>query len=303
MDRFSQSALVASLRLHERETGREPVAAPADDSQPAGQRHEHIGRIVRTIEADIIPRLVKAHRPVAGSPDGDSSHLCRAPEPQDVERLVRLVMQSNDAQAEQGCIRLLGELDDRGVGIESIYLDLLAPAAKKLGRMWEEDECMFTDVTIGLGRLHSIVRSLSDSFTSDTQIQPDGRRVLLVPAPGEQHTFGLAMVAEFFRRAGWDVVGGFCDDEFDAVSVVKNEWFDLIGVAVAVDSRLSGLRSWIAAVRQSSRNRAIGVMVGGPTFTHHPERTQEVGADASAEDARLAPQVAEQLLSTRSQRV
>ena len=37
----------------------------------------------------------------------------------------------------------------------------------------------------------------------------DGRRILLTAVPGEQHSFGLYMVAEFFRRAGWDVVDGW----------------------------------------------------------------------------------------------
>ena len=35
---------------------------------------------------------------------------------------------------------------------------------------------------------------------------PEAHRILLLPVPGEQHSFGLLLLAEFFRRAGWHVV-------------------------------------------------------------------------------------------------
>ena len=43
----------------------------------------------------------------------------------------------------------------------SILVDLLAPSARELGRMWEEDECDFVDVTMGLWRLQEVMRELA----------------------------------------------------------------------------------------------------------------------------------------------
>ena len=63
---------------------------------------------------------------------------------------------------------------------------------------------------------------------------PTGRRVLLLPGPGEQHTFGLSMVAEFFRRSGWEVVGGTGPESLDPVRAVRDEWFDVVGISVGV---------------------------------------------------------------------
>jgi methylmalonyl-CoA mutase cobalamin-binding subunit len=127
--------------------------------------------------------------------------------------------------------------------------------------------------------------------------------VLLLPAPGEQHMFGLSVVAEFFRRAGWDVRGGVADPDFDPLAALRAEWVDVIGVSVACQSHLVDLEPWIARLRRTSRNRGIGVMVGGPAIAGREALVPEMGADATAPDGRSAPAVAEKLLSSRSMRL
>jgi len=169
--------------------------------------------------------------------------------------------------------------------------------------MWDEDECLFSDVTVGVGRLQRIMRNLSPAFGTEVDVPPDGRRALLLAAPGEQHTFGLSMVGEFFRRAGWDVVCEFDAGTEDPVGLVREEWFDVVGISAGVEARLDWLKSGIAAVRHASRNRAIGVMVGGPVFAADPTRASAVGADATARDGRQAPALAEKLLNERALRL
>lgn len=267
----------------------------APNELPSSQ--ERLARIVRTIEADIIPRLVRAHR----SPDVEATEADLPARLDDdlVRRFVSLVLHD----AEGGAIQVIAGLRDAGVSVEAIYLELLAPAARDLGRMWEEDLVLFSDVTVAVGRLQRLMRWLSPAFGIEVDHPPDGRRALLLPAPGEQHTFGLSMVAEFFRRSGWDVVCELDARTLDPVSLVRNEWFDVIGISAGVDSRLDWLKSGIAAVRHASRNRAIGVMVGGQIFAVDPSRATAVGADATAADGREAPTLAEHLLNERARRL
>jgi methanogenic corrinoid protein MtbC1 len=266
----------------------------SDSGQPSLQ--ERMARIVRTIEADIIPRLVRSHRePEAGPVQPVSPTLTEG----DVKRFVCQVLSDSEAPAGQTIV----ELREQGATVESLFLDLLTPAARELGRMWDEDECMFSDVTVGVGRLQRIMRNLSPAFGTEVDVPPDGRRALLLAAPGEQHTFGLSMVGEFFRRSGWDVVCEFDAGTEDPVSLVREEWFDVVGISAGVEARLDWLKSGIAAVRHASRNRAIGVMVGGPVFAADPARAAAVGADATAKDGRQAPALAEQLLNERALRL
>jgi methanogenic corrinoid protein MtbC1 len=259
---------------------------------------ERVASIVRTIEADIIPRLVRNHR-VAPAAASTATSAAPLPTPLEVEAFVQYVLDDNAALFDG----MISRMRDRGVPIDDLYLGLLAPAARLLGDMWESDRVMFSDVTVAVGQLQRIMRGLSPAFGDEISHPSDGRRVLLMPAPGEQHTFGLTIVADFFRRAGWQVVGGVGDSSLDPVSLVRVEWFDVLGISCGAQGRLDWLKTGIGAVRQASRNKAIGVMVGGPIFTETPSLAAEIGADATAIDGRQAPNVAEQLLGSRIQRL
>ena len=263
-------------------------------SYPPSAR-ERMGSIVRTIEQDIIPRLVQAHRPLqapslATKPESASALL----RPDDVRNFVQDMLASDDNW--QG---LTDRLRAQGMAVGDIYLHLLSPAAQELGRMWDEDLCSFTDVTVAVGRIQRVLRALSPAFGHDVDHPQNGRRVLLVPAPGEQHTFGLAIVAEFFRSAGWEVVGDNEARTADPAGLVRSEWFDVIGISVGTDARLDWLKSGIGAIRNASRNRSIGVLVGGPSFAADMARVREVGADGTASNGEQAPVMAEQLLAER----
>lgn len=267
-----------------------------DDGPAQPTMQERMARIVRTIEADIIPRLVRSHRPTPDVAPLPAQHSVSG---DDVLRFVGLVLAPGDA----GWSEMIASLRSRGVSVEALYLELLMPCAQQFGRMWTDDTLPFSDVTVGVGRLQRIMRSLSPAFGTEIDLPADGRRALLLPAPGEQHTFGLSMVAEFFRRAGWDVVCEFDSRQIDPVALVRSEWFDVVGISVGVEARLDWLKSGIAAVRHASRNRAIGVLVGGPAFSTDAGLAASVGADATAVDGRRAAETAEALLRERVSRL
>jgi MerR family transcriptional regulator, light-induced transcriptional regulator len=158
------------------------------------------------------------------------------------------------------------------------------------------------NVTIGLSRLQQVLRSLSPAFENELEQWQHGRRALLVPARGEQHTFGLFMLEEFFRRSGWDVWGGCATSTKDLVAIVRSEHIDIVGFSLSCDGSLEQLAVDIKAVRKASRNKAVGIMVGGPAFIGHPERVDLVGADATASDGRQAVAYAQKFLTAPAPR-
>lgn len=279
-----------------------PGPSPADMRVAANDPspRERAARIVRTIEADIIPRLVRLHSAHGGESPAPESAAADEPAEDDVHRLVRLVLQDSETALHDA----IGRLRERGVSIESIYLRLLAPAARELGRMWAADDCLFSDVTVGVGRLHRLMRGLSPEFARDRDAlgANTAPRVLLVVAPGEQHTFGLAMVAEFFRRARWEVIGGYHDPQFDPAACLRRERIDVLGVTCSVGARLEILKSWIVELRKSSCNQALGILVGGSIFGDQSIEPGEVGADATAADGPGAVAAAGRILAFGMQR-
>jgi methanogenic corrinoid protein MtbC1 len=245
------------------------------------------------LEAEVIPRLVEAHRSAIESISVAAG--CASPTATDVEAFVQLALSTDESSVTQ----FVDERLEQGLPIEAVCLELLAPAATRLGVMWEDDVCDFNAVTLGVGRLQKILYKLSPAFASEAVFPANAHRIALVSAPGEQHTFGLSMVAEFFLHAGWDVMVGHGGGRDEAVDLAREQWFDVIGFSVGSEARLDWLASCIKAVRAASCNPDIGVLVGGPIFTLNPEYATLVGADATSGDAKQAPIVAAGIVTGR----
>ena len=263
---------------------------PGEMAAPS-ESEERMARLVRTIEGEIVPRLVLTRRV---SKDWEVSEgVIKAPDASDVAELVRLLL-AHDADVAAGYVEAVRH---RGASLEVVCLELLAPAARELGLLWEQDECDFMQVTVGLCRLHQVLRDISAEWRADEAPPASERTILLAPIPGEQHTFGIMLVAQFLRRAGWDVWHEFPDTLGDMLEVVRHNWFAVVGLSVGSDSRLEDVAAIIRSIRSGSRNRAVGVLVGGPVLVTHPEVAGVVGADATAADGRQAVIQAEHMCS------
>lgn len=254
---------------------------------------ERLAWLVSTIEGEIIPRLMLAHHASGLESDDQPSPIDAGV--REVEAFARLTMGS-DAEAPAAQIEALREA---GASLESIYLNLLAPTARYLGELWEADLCDFTTVTAALWRLQHLMYDLSPAFqgNGDGEGQTRKYHALLAPVPGSQHTFGLLMVAEFFRRGGWDVWTQPATTMFELVEAVHSEWFDLIGFSAATETQIEGLTAVIVTLRKASCNPNLVVLVGGAAFVAHPHLVAQVGADATAIDAPRAIEQAERLVT------
>lgn len=251
-------------------------------------------QLARTIERDIVPRLVLAHSSATNRLAGQDSGIVES----DVVKFAHSVLVSDVEVVLEHVERVRA----RGVTLDRVYLDLLAPAARYLGDLWNADLCDFTAVTVGLWRLQQVVRELSPAFQDKAERRNRQHVILLSSVPGEQHTLGVSIVGEFFRRTGWDVWAASPVSMNELVGIVRSEWFGIIGLSVSSECKVEGLASTIHSLRRASRNRSIGIMVGGPVFIEHPELVPLVGADATAVDGKQACEQAEGLLALFSRR-
>lgn len=101
-------------------------AASRQSAWSRAARHEDQERraiLTRTVELDVIPQLLKAYaRPAAAPLLVTTAH---------VADLVGLVL----ARGEPEAVAFVEAMHDGGAAAESLYLDLLAPAARRLGEM------------------------------------------------------------------------------------------------------------------------------------------------------------------------
>ena len=253
---------------------------------------EPVTALVSTIEGEVIPRLLLAHMATATAERAlvPQSEL---PGSEEIASFTKLVLEEDVTVASAYAQGML----DRGVPLEALFLGLFAQTARRLGELWVADLCDFTQVTIGVGRLQQLLREFARSIRTNTCDWVPGRRALLAPTPGEQHTFGMLIVGEFLRRAGWDVTGEPAASREQLCDIVRDEWYGLVGLSLSSESHAKALMRDIRAIRRASRNEDIGVIVGGRVFAENPELATRVKADAMAVDGREAVDRAEELLA------
>jgi methanogenic corrinoid protein MtbC1 len=247
--------------------------------------------LVKVIEAEIIPNLFLAHRDI--SPP-TTARLTSTPRKWDTSDFAKLVLSADSEQIVLEIESLLAF----GIPIEKIYLDLLAPVARQLGKFWEEDRCTFTDVTLGLARMHQVLHEISRRSESlEPQPNLHKHRAYLIPVPGEQHTFGLSMLEEFFLHAGWETASNHAVTADEIGRFVVRERLDIIGFSVSCKAHMHGLNEVITRTRRASKNRQVTILVGGRVFLDHPELEKSVSGATVVADGVRAVKMAENLLA------
>jgi methanogenic corrinoid protein MtbC1 len=232
------------------------------------------------IESQIIPRLLQANRTVEPS-NANSFDTAFEQDATQVEVFAELCVQPNIENA----TNFVKQLQREGVSNDDIFLKLMAPAARCLGTWWEDDKTNFVTVTLGLMHMQQLTHELGYDFHQAPQNAGTIRRVMLASAPGSQHVLGLAMVSEFFRKDGWQVVVEIANTEREVLQASANEWFDLIGLSVGIVEQIPTLGDLINRVKKSSRNPDTPVILGGPAFLNTSVSAESLGASGISSDA------------------
>ena len=243
---------------------------------------ELMERLVRTIEGEIVPRLMLVQRTsasVVSSPVADQKAL-----KPDVAGFVGFLLR-NEATELSAYVE---SLRARGLSVEELLLELFAPAARRLGRMWEEDACSFTDVTLALSQLHRLVHELRREQPGETCVVKAQPRILLTITEHEQHLFGLLVVADCFRNAGWRVDEDHVGASRDVAAAVRATHYDIVGVSISSEERVNPAAALVRTIRRASCNAKVPVIAGGPVFLRVPEIAERLGVDAIATDGRQA---------------
>ncbi len=268
---------------------------------PSPRRHRARSRsnasIGLLIESEIIPQLLVAHRlrPERASGEGSGGIITA----EDVSSFAPLPLL---LQADELLVHLEGYLN-RGVGVDALFVDLLAPTARRLGELWEEDACDFLDVTIGLWRLQEVMREIAWGSPIITGPLSAPHRALFSPIPGEQHSFGATMVHEVFVRAAWESEVLVAPEMRQLIAKVASKAYDLIGLTVSCDISSDALARTVKAIRSVSICQDVHILIGGHAVNNNPGLAAEVGADGSAVDALGALALANRLVGAVKPRI
>ena len=235
--------------------------------------------LMKVVQTEILPRLLLADRPPSVATTQNESA--------ESKRLANLAF----APDRDGVADYLTFLQRRGASSEGLLLELIAPAARHLGALWEKDLCDFIEVTEGLGRLRAAAQDLLAE--PDDRLGRDGAgpRALLTLAPGETHRLDAEIAAGPFRFSGF-----FAEMADDSEAKIAEAHFALLGFLISCGRHLDALQSAITRARAASLTRDLLIWVGGPLPARLPELVQKIGADAGVSDASAAVHLARELL-------
>ena len=258
---------------------------------------KHNAWLIEAIENQIIPRLILAHKNKKKPQKKQLNNTLKSKkigflESNSVELFTKFLLE-NEVEV---CKAYVETLIEEGVSIEDIYLKLITPSARKIGYLWEEDIADFTVVTMAIWKIHQVLYQFSDKFLCDEEELKNKNKILLIPAPGSQHTLGLFMLGEFFRKKGWYVHGEPSVSEKEALNLIKQNQFHIVGISIGADDLKENAKKLIKKIRKQAENKFLKIMVGGPATIDKPKFYRDVFADGQSSDASNAILVANKLI-------
>ena len=178
------------------------------------------------------------------------------------------------------------------IDVEQFMVEAITGAAVILGEWWASDRLNYRAVELGSERLLELVYDIADQRLLLGHGPSNPHKIILTMPSDTRHTLGLAVMGEIFHWHGWNVAAGPTVDHEDLPELLRDEWFDVLGISIADDRDIAQAQHTIELCRQSSRNQHLWVMVGGPQAFLRSTLAAEVGADAACTHAGQAQALA-----------
>jgi methanogenic corrinoid protein MtbC1 len=197
--------------------------------------------------------------------------------------------------------RLITTAAKSGMPVRDIYLCVLWPVLKELGRMWELAEIDVAEEHFATATTELVMAQLYPFLQRKAS---NGRTVIAATTEGNQHELGVRMAADFFEMEGWRAVylgAGVPADEL-AMAVVDFK-ADVLVISACMHAQLQAVGDAVRAVRSVGAASGVKVVVGGPGFAETGEIWRTMGADGFATTVDKAVEVAEGLLESTATRV
>jgi excisionase family DNA binding protein len=159
-----------------------------------------------------------------------------------------------------------------------IYTDVLGPALREIGAMWERGEIGEGDEHVATALATRLIGRLGPRFAKRGQARAT---VIAAAPPGERHVLGLEMMADILRGAGYEVISLGADVPLRSLvlAVERADRLRAVCLSVVVEQTVESAARAIEAVREVSN---VPILVGGPALD--AELAARIGADAYAPD-------------------
>ncbi|WP_435229956.1 B12-binding domain-containing protein [Pseudopelagicola sp. nBUS_20] len=240
----------------------------------------NIRRLSEILPEDLVIDLAREVILRVASKENSLSHISYTVDEEDIKALCLAVVSDDETAG----ARIISDLRAVGVRPEDIYLRQLAAAARMLGEMWVKDELTFSQVTVGTGRMFAIMRSMRHLFEPSMPAQD--KTAIFAAVPGEDHTLGVHMAADFFRKEGWQIALKVGMDHDQLVAEIKQAPTGIVGLSISGEHSIEALSRLVVALRITCPHAKL--IVSGSNVEEVEPILSLMGLDviaASVEDA------------------
>ena len=194
---------------------------------------------------------------------------------------LQLALEGNSPEA----IQLLVDAINSGTSATSIYVDVLLPSQREIGRMWHSDEVNVAEEHVVSATTSRVMGILAHTAPRSAM---NGKTVVSACVPGNIHDLGIRALSDLFYLNGWrSVYLGADVPDIDMPSAMSFFEADLLLLSATLSVQISAATEVISIIREQAE-RPVKILVGGAAFNEVPDVWKQTGADAylaSVEDA------------------
>lgn len=216
------------------------------------------------------------HRSETETVEVDSDDYCTT--------LTRRFLDAQLAADRHAAVRIVIEDGvQRGIDARRIMLDVIRPAQKQIGQLWQDNAISVADehVATAISQL-----ALAQLYPYAKRNPDTERRILVACVDGELHDMGARLAADMLDLEGHDVIFLGASVPVDSlVARARADRPDLIVLSITMTFHIAALGEAVRRLR-SELSPAPPIAAGGRAIAWCPELKQSLDLAASGEDAR-----------------
>jgi len=193
----------------------------------------------------------------------------------------------------RAALRVIDDALSSGVPAEDLHLSVLQVAQRRIGELWQEDR-----ISIAQEHMATAISQLALAriYQNAEAQAPNGKKVVVACVNGELHDFPARLIADALDLAGYETRFLGADvPTASLLSVIEQEKPDLVALSVTMTFNAPALKAAVSEVRRANGGK-VRILVGGHALVNRPDFATEIGADATARDARELVAAASRLL-------
>lgn len=207
-----------------------------------------------------------------------------------LEILVTGLIRASQSGTKEAFAELLNEMRKSRVSVAALADIYIPLAARRMGEAWHEDEMSWLEVSIGVGRLQSLLREIGTAWAADQAGDAGHGTILMIIPDREQHTLGPMVAMGQMRRYGVSVCLRIAPNLEELRGLITSRAFDGIMISVATVDKLESVRKTVKFIKSVSP-KLTPVIVGGAVMSKIEDVLSCTGADFSSNDIGAALEV------------